>query len=75
MSDDLASPGVQKILINPPEQAAPEPRRVVKWRRRGMVLEGLVTHEVDGREVTEWLPALDFEPGATALVPQAETDS
>jgi hypothetical protein len=61
MSDDLAVPGVHEVVISPPEQPA-EPALVVKWRRRGMVLEGLVTREVDGRVVTEWLPALDFEP-------------
>jgi hypothetical protein len=31
---------------------------VVRWRRRGDVWEALVTHEVDGRITTEWLPAL-----------------
>lgn len=31
---------------------------VLKWRRRGDAMEGLVTREVDGRVSTEWLTAL-----------------
>lgn len=35
---------------------------VLKWRRRGDAIEGLVTREVDGKETTVWLPALVLTP-------------
>lgn len=35
---------------------------VIKWRRRGVRWEGLVSHEVDGKVTTEWLPALPLAP-------------
>ena len=35
---------------------------LLKWRRRGDVLEGLVCRDVDGQITAEWLPALAFEP-------------
>ena len=62
MSEDVAAFGAHEVLIDPPEQSGKLQGLVVKWRRRGMLLEGLVTHERDGRVVTEWLPALAFEP-------------
>jgi hypothetical protein len=31
---------------------------ILKWRRRGDTWEALITHEVDGETITEWLPAL-----------------
>ena len=36
---------------------------VLKWRRRGDTLEGLLCRErADGMLLTEWLPALVFQP-------------
>jgi len=73
MSEDVAISGVHEVVISPPDQPGQEPALVVKWRRRGMVIEGLVTHEVDGRVVTEWLPAHAFEPGIPAAGLPAES--
>lgn len=62
MSDDLALPGAHEVLLDPPASPGKLPGLVVKWRRRGGVVEGLVTREEAGRIVTEWVPMPALEP-------------
>ena len=35
---------------------------VLDWRKEGGVLQGLVTYEVRGRVVTDWVPAMSLSP-------------
>ncbi len=44
---------------------------VIKWRRRGVLWEALVSHEVDGKITTEWLPALKLAADVPTAVPPA----
>ena len=46
----------------------PTPDVVLKWRRRGDVLEGLVAIDFGGETVETWVPALDLAP-ATEMPP------
>lgn len=62
MADQDIITGVRQVAIHPPGRALDDEGLVVRWRRRGDRLEGLVTHEVDGKVVTEWIPALVLAP-------------
>lgn len=59
MTDQSVHPSAREVEIDAPDQRE---GIVLKWRRRGDWFEGLVTHEVDGKIVTEWLPALELKP-------------
>ena len=67
MADDVFA-GVHDVALDLPT-ADPGERVgiVVKWRRRGAVLEGLVSREVGGRVTTEWLPAVIMTPIDSAV--------
>ena len=72
MSEDLGITAEHEFVIDPPGQ--PERAHgVTKWRRRGMVLEGLVSREENGDVIDEWIPALTFEPGR--LPPETGSES
>jgi hypothetical protein len=58
MSDDDPFPDVQDVIIDEPLCADAEPGAVLRWRRRGDLLEALVRREANGRSVTSWIPAL-----------------
>jgi hypothetical protein len=61
MADDAnAVTRVPELTILTPDHSVAGD--VVKWRRRGDTWEALMTHEVDGKIVTEWLPALKLTP-------------
>jgi hypothetical protein len=62
VTDQRIFSGVHEVVINAPGHATDGTGFVVKWRRRGDLWEALVTHEVDGRVTTEWLPALVLTP-------------
>jgi hypothetical protein len=66
MADQNVFAGVHEVTISPPDHTEDQPGLVVRWRRRGDVWEALVTHEVDGGVVTEWLPALVLAPQAAS---------
>jgi hypothetical protein len=60
MSEDDVFSGVHEVTVDLPN--AEDPGLVLKWRRRGDLLEGLVARETGGRLITEWLPALVLTP-------------
>jgi len=35
---------------------------VLDWRKVGAALQGLVTYEIQGRVVTDWVPAMSLAP-------------
>ena len=74
MSDDTIFSGIHEVTVDLPSAPDEAPGLVLKWRRRGAILEGLVSREVDGRIVTEWLPALLLAPksATTADAPESE---
>lgn len=61
MSDHGTSVGVPRSTHALAERAD-EAREVLSWRRRGDVWEGLVSRDVDGELLVEWLPALVLRP-------------
>jgi len=61
VSDDEAFTHVHDAEIGAPMDDEEE-GLILRWRRRGAVWEGLVSHEVDGRVITEWVPALVLPP-------------
>jgi hypothetical protein len=61
MSDDDIFSGVHEVAVDLPTCPDVE-GLVLKWRCRGAIWEGLVSREVDGRVVTEWLPAALLTP-------------
>jgi hypothetical protein len=62
MPDQGPFSGVHEVTLTLPAYPQPTPGLVVKWRRRGAIWEGLVTHEVDGKAITTWVPALLMQP-------------
>ena len=58
--------GVLEVVIDETERDCPDTGLVLKWRRRGDRWEGLVTHMVDGKPTTEWLPALVLSAAAAS---------
>ena len=62
MSDDEVFTRVYDAEIEAPMDDEEEEGLILRWRRRGAVWEGLVSHEVDGRVITEWVPALVLPP-------------
>jgi hypothetical protein len=62
MSEEDVFAGVHEVTIDLPNAHGEDPGLVLKWRRRGDVLEGLVARETEGRLITEWLPALVLSP-------------
>lgn len=61
MSDD-AYPDIKEVTVELPDRIDDAEGVVLKWRRRGDLLEGLVSRDQDGRVVTEWIPALLLTP-------------
>lgn len=70
MSKDPAVFGVQEVKVTLNGDTEEVDGLVLKWRRRGDILEGLVSSEVDGKLVTHWLPALAFSPESEQAVEQ-----
>ena len=64
MSKEPAVFGVHEVRVTLSDSTEPVDGLVLKWRRRGDILEGLVSSKVDGRLVTQWLPALAFAPAS-----------
>lgn len=64
MSKDPALFGVDEVRFTLNGSTDEVDGLVVKWRRRGDILEGLVRSDVDGKLVTQWLPALAFAPAS-----------
>jgi hypothetical protein len=62
MSEDDVFSGVHEVTVDLPNAEGEDPGLVLKWRRRGDLLEGLVARETAGRLITEWLPALVLTP-------------
>jgi hypothetical protein len=58
MADQDEFPGVHELTIDWPDRPDGVEGRVIRWRCRGDVWEGLVSHGVGGKTITEWLPAL-----------------
>lgn len=61
MADQDIFTGVHEVTVDRIDHVDNE-GLVMRWRRRGDVWEGLVSHEVDGKITTEWLPALVLTP-------------
>ena len=68
MSDETVFSGVHDVSVDLPTAPDQAHGVVLKWRRRGEVLEGLVSREDNGRVMTEWLPALLLSPEDTSAV-------
>ena len=62
MSEDDVFSGVHEVTVDLPNAEGEDPGLVLKWRRRGDLLEGLVARETGGTLITEWLPALVLTP-------------
>jgi hypothetical protein len=62
MAEQDFFPGVPDVTIEAPDHAFEDTCLVLKWRHIGDRWEALVSHEVDGRVTTEWLPALVLSP-------------
>jgi hypothetical protein len=63
MSDGTLSPRAHRRTVTRSPQPDEAPDLVLKWRRHGDLLEGLVSHESDdGQVVTEWVTALRMSP-------------
>jgi hypothetical protein len=56
MADDAEVSRVSTLAILTPDHFVVGD--ILKWRRSGDVWEALITHEIDGETITEWLPAL-----------------
>jgi hypothetical protein len=63
MSDQTADSDIAEVSDDLPAGPDAATGVVMKWRRRGEMLEGLVSRETDGRVFTEWLPALVLSTG------------
>ena len=68
MTDESVFSGIHEVSIKLPTAPDEAPGLVLKWRRRGAMLEGLVSREENGRILTEWLPALVLSP-ETSMTP------
>lgn len=66
MADEDVYTGVHEVALDGPVHTDTAVGLVVKWRHRGGVWEGLVTHEVGGKITTEWLPAVVLKPSGEA---------
>jgi hypothetical protein len=69
MTDESVFSGTHEVSINLPNAIDEAYGVVLKWRRQGAMLEGLVSREENGRIVTEWLPALLLSPVTSATAP------
>ncbi|MDZ5619694.1 hypothetical protein SFC88_02590 [Nocardioides sp. HM23] len=69
MSDETVFSGVHEVSVDLPTAPDQDHGLVLKWRRRGEILEGLVSREADGRVMTEWLPALLLSPEDSSTAP------
>ena len=48
---------------------------VLDWRKEGEILQGLVTYEIQGRVVTDWVPAMSLSPIDDAKDSGADPDA
>jgi len=63
MSDQTADSDIPEMSDDLPTAPDAASGVVMKWRRRGEMLEGLVSRETDGRVFSEWVPALVLSAG------------
>ena len=71
MLDETVCSGVHEVSVDLPTTPEQDHGVVLKWRRRGELLEGLVSRESEGHVVTEWLPALLLSPEESATAPDS----
>lgn len=61
----------ERVCVSVRHADGPVDGLVLRWRKARGVLSALVTYELDGRIVTEWVPAMTLTPADDG--PGAET--